>query len=286
MLKWQNMPTIGIVFPTLNGWEDTKKCLESINKLKFSKDRIKVIVVYNGSTDGTIQKLQNSKLPKLQVIINNKNLGFAKAVNIGIRKSKGEYILITNNDVIFGSNSVSQSINYLINNPNTGVVGPEGLKYNFWLGRFKRFTKSDKPVEADWIAGHAMLFTKKLWSNLGGFDEQFFFTGEDTDFCLRAKKEGFKSIQVPRAKIIHKDGSTINNPKMAYFKYYEGYKSKFRLILRYGNFLQIISSFCLQIFLYTPYRGFVLKEKSTVPMIKALIWNLKKLSFAHTAKTP
>lgn len=119
-----------------------------------------------------------------------------------------------------------------------------------------------------------MFFEKSLWKRLKGFDEKFFFTGEDLDLCLRAKKLGAMTIQIPNVKIIHKDGKTINRSELSYFKYYEGYKSKFRLILKHANLLQIIAAFFLQIFVYTPFRRVFLREKSFGAMIKALLWNL------------
>ena len=123
-----------------------------------------------------------------------------------------------------------------------------------------------------------MCFSKWLWESLDGFDEGFFFTGEDADFCLRATKAGYKSIQLPNLDIKHKDGMTINRSEMSYFKYYEGYKSKFRLILKHANILQIITSFILQFAVYMPYRAIVIREKSTIPLLQAFLFNIKKLS--------
>ena len=284
-------PKVSIVFPTLNGWKDTKDCLESIEGLDYSKDNLEVIVVDNGSTDGTVEKLQNSNreagysLPKLQVIKNIKNLGFARAVNKGIKKARGNYILVTNNDVLFGKESLKKMIGFIVENPNAGVVGPYGYNYNFYGGLFKKLPISNLPTKADWIAGSAMLFSKSLWQKLKGFDEGFFFTGEDVDFCLRTKYIGKKSIQIPNCRISHKDGKSINRPELSYFKYFEGYKSKFRLILKHGNLLQIISSTFLQFFIYLPYKTLLLGEKSGKALVSAFIWNIKNLRSTLKART-
>ena len=282
-------PKISIIFPIYNEKTLTLNCLKSINKLNWPKEKIETIVIDNHSTDGT--SLQIKKIyPDIKLLEAKKNLGFAKAVNWGAEEARGEYFFITNNDVVFERNCLKNIAKFALKNPKIGVIGPKifnlqkpsrvlglPLHYNFYLGTFSMAKEASKPTEVDWVQGCGFFCAKRLWQKLGGFDENFFFTAEDLDFCLRAKKISTKTVYLPSARIWHKEGATVNKPEMIKFKYYEGYKSKLRLILKHGTVLQILSSFLLQFILYAPYRFLILKEKSTWPLFKALIWNINNL---------
>ena len=109
--------TIAIV--TFNNEDTIRQTLNSIKNSTIPAKRI--IIVDNGSTDKSIEKIK--KIKKIKVFKNNKNLGFAKAVNQGIKKSSGKYLLITNNDVVFKKDYLSVLVEYLQKNPKTGMVG-------------------------------------------------------------------------------------------------------------------------------------------------------------------
>ena len=283
-----NKPTVAIIFPNYNGADLSCKCLNAINNLSYPRDKVEIIVVDNGSTDGSIHKIK-SQFPNVKLIKNSKNLGFAKAINQAVKTSNCKIIFVTNNDVIIDRNCLFQLTNYLQKHKNVGVVGPKvlllkkgnivdhtALKFNFTTGLFQKLiTNHDQP--SDWIEGSGMCFKKDLFNKIGSFDEGFFFTYEDLDFCLRAKKHGYQVICHPQAIITHHAGSTINRESMLYFKYFEGYKSKIRLILKHANVFQMISSLLLQFLIYAPYRKIILREKSTTPLIKATLWNVKNL---------
>ena len=289
-------PKVSIIFPNYNGGNEPLECLASIQKLTYPKAKIETIVIDNGSTDGSDHQIKK-EFPKAKLIKNPKNIGFAKATNLGIKKAHGKYIFVTNNDVVLEKKCLKNLIEYLISNPKVGVVGPityfkyqpkkiaaGALKYNFYTGLFKSNQSHQTEQEADWASGCGMLFTKKLWRKLGGFDENFFFIGEDLDFCLRAKYLGFRVIYYPKAAIWHSDGATVNRPEFLYLKYFEGYKSKLRLILKHGSPLQILASFLLQFAVFAPYRTLILREKSFIPLLEALFWNLRNLPKTFAAR--
>lgn len=282
-------PNVSLVFPILNGIGDTLNCLKSISNLNYPKNKLEVIVFDNGSQDNSATIIKK-KYPQVKVIQSKKNLGFAKAVNITLKAARGKYFFITNNDVVLEKKSIQGLVSYLEKNPHVGIVGPriynlyskkevlgKPLYYHFTLGIFTQGQKTNKPVEVDWVQGCGLCISKRLWRKLDGFDEEFFFTGEELDLCTRAKHLGFKVKYLPAATIWHSGGATINQPQLAQFKYLEGYKSKFRLIIKHGNLFQIITAFILQLFLYTPFRTLVLREKSFIPMIQAFSWNFKNL---------
>ncbi len=287
---------VSIVFPILNNLSDTLRCLNSIQNLNFPKNKLEVIIFDNGSTDNSEQIIKR-KYPKTIIIKSTKNLGFAKAVNRTVKKTRGKYLFITNNDVVFDKNSLNNLVTFLINSPKVGIAGPKiynlknkkeilgrPLFYHFSFGTFSQGKVTQNPTPVDWVQGCGLCISKQLWNQLKGFDEGFFFTGEELDLCLRAKYLGYKVIYYPKATIWHGVGATISKPELKDFRYFQGYKSKFRLIIKHGKVYNLLSSLVLQLFIFAPYRLLILKEKSLIPLMKALLWNFKNIQLTLTLK--
>lgn len=287
--KWfvptENLPSLSIIFPNFDGdKKDIMRLLQSIQDSNYPKGRIEVIIVDNGSTDDSLGIIGN-----FQLIRNKTNLGFAKAVNQGVKKSIGEYLFITNNDIVLEKNCLNNLIQFLLKHPNVGIAGGKTYRtathivihpaprYNFYTGIFKDAKDPEKTQEADWISGSGICCSKALFKKLDGFDEGFFFIYEDLDLCLRAKQKGYKIVYYPKAILWHKDGATINKKEFSFFKYYQGYKGKLRLLIKHASPLQIFTSFMLQIFIFAPYRQIILGEKSFLPLLHALWWNSRRL---------
>ena len=109
-----------IIILTRNNLEYTKMCLESIRR--YTPEPHEIIVVDNGSTDGTIEYLEAQEDVKL--IKNGLNLGFALGNNLGLREARGEYIVILNNDTVVTEGWLTKLINSAQSNPQVGIVGP------------------------------------------------------------------------------------------------------------------------------------------------------------------
>ncbi len=290
------LPQISIVFPNLNGASLTIDCLKSIRKLNYPKSKIETIVVDNHSTDGSQQKIKQT-YPRVKLIENKTNLGFAKAVNQAVEDSRSKLIFVTNNDVFLEKNCLNILVDYLITHKNVGVVGPSvysqnsrkilhsSLKFNLYTGLFRKNVKKSKEVESDWIEGSGMLFKRTLWEKLGGFDEGFFFIFEDLDFCRRAAKIGYKIVALKDAIIQHKVGATVNRKEMQNLKFYEGYKSKMRFTIKHASIVQIATSLFLQFAIYAPYRFLIIREPSLNPLIRATFWTLTHLGEITKART-
>src|SRR5574341_463915 len=120
----KNLIDLSIIIVSFNTKELTLKCLESILKAATSKDRWEVIVVEKGSSDGRIEKIKNEKLKmkNVTVIQNAQNLGFAKANNIGIRKSKGRYVLLLNSDTEVPKGTIQTMLAFMKKHPDAGVA--------------------------------------------------------------------------------------------------------------------------------------------------------------------
>ena len=146
----ENSVKVSIVFSNCNGGKEPIECLSSIKKLSYPKKSIETIVVDNGSTDGSPEKILR-KFPQVKLIRLKKATGLPASLNLGIKKSKGKYIFIGNDDILFSKNSIGLMIDYLEKNKDVGILGGKvyykdrpnkltdsALNYNFYLGTLKK----------------------------------------------------------------------------------------------------------------------------------------------------
>ncbi len=215
---------------------NTKKllgdCLASIYKFTQNVE-FEVIVVDNNSNDGS-RKMVKEKFPKVKLIENKSNLGFAKANNIGFRQAKGKYILLLNSDTYLIENSFQKLVEFAKKQENLGVLTPMLLNADksiqqsigffpnlpqifFWMtfiddlpfGQFLKpyhmdhdvFYRSEQKI--DWVTGAALMIPKNVIQKSGELDEKIFMYGEDVEWCWRIKKAGFQIIYSPITQIVH-----------------------------------------------------------------------------------
>ncbi len=207
-----------------------KRCLASI--YSGAKDLLfEVIVVDNASESlGSI----NEDFPLAKVILNKKNLGFAKANNQGIAASEGEYVLFLNPDTEVGIDSLKKMLNFMKLNRDIGILGPKlvfpdgSLQLScrkFYtvrsiLTRRIPFLKAVLGLKAeedhlmvhnnhkvimnvDWLLGACMMTKRDILIKLGGFDESYPLYFEDVDLCYRVKKTGLRVVYNPDFTIVH-----------------------------------------------------------------------------------
>ncbi len=232
------MPKLSIIIINWNTKKLLRHCLKSlIQNSKLKTQNYEVIIVDNGSTDGSVDNLQIDKLSncELKIIRNKENLGFAKGNNIGIKQAKGEYIMLLNTDTIVKEGAIEKLINVLDTDLEIGAVSPLVLNSDgtiqkdpcylnlpsllfvfFYYNRFlkhlaNRFfpkllysvTDFNRQSCVQQLPGAAMMIRKTISDKIGGFDESFKIYFEDTDLCVRIKKEGFKLLFEPNAEVIH-----------------------------------------------------------------------------------
>lgn len=294
-IEKSNYPKVSIIFPNYNGGMQPIECISSIIKLNYPKDKIEIIVIDNNSMDGSLQKVKRQKAKgkstgqNLKVIENKENVGFAKAINQGIKQSNGKYIFITNDDIIFDKNSLKNLVEYTNEHSNVGIIGGKifsknkptqviscGYMMNKWTGNVYPSPHSNKTHEPDWVQGCAMLIPKNILSQVGLLDEGFTHFFEDIDFALRVKYAGYKVVYYPRAVFLHGESKTANKNKPN--KYYQWYKNKIRFCLKNLPPLNILSMLLIQFFIITPYRALVLRDRRFIPFLKGLFWNIIHLS--------
>jgi GT2 family glycosyltransferase len=222
-------------------WNDRKvigECLRSIYA-ETRLDSFEILVSDNGSTDGCIEFIREN-YPQVQVIENGRNLRFAKANNVAIRASRGQYILILNPDTIIHDGCLDKTVAYADQHPEIGAVGCRVLNsdgsYQLsaqpfptvfreyitalrlqWLGYLSEWFlgdsyqgwKGETERRVDWITGCFMLVRGDLLKRLGGFDEQFFYYYEDTDLSRRIWEAG-PIVYTPVGTITHLKGHSTS----------------------------------------------------------------------------
>jgi len=198
-----------------------------------------VIVVDNASTDSSLTLCQQNFAhePRLKIIRNQKNLGFAAACNIGYQAAQSDYVLFLNPDCVLAPDSVAEMLKVLQADANIGMVGgllvnPDGTEQGggrraiptpwrsfvraFGFHRFAhRWPKlffdfylhqqplPTQPIEVEAISGACMLVKRAAVTEVGLWDESYFLHCEDLDWCMRFRGNGWKIMFVPTAKVIH-----------------------------------------------------------------------------------
>lgn len=227
-------PKVSIVILNWNNFKDTKECLESLEKITYPN--CEVIVVDNGSKDGSTKKIEK-EFPQHIYIYNNDNLGFTGGTNIGIKhalKRGADYIFFLNNDMIVDKNFLEPLVKAMADEK-TGIVGSATYRYsqreklhaatqsiNYWKGGAKELGLPKKNREIDSV-GDCFLIKKEVMDKIGLFYEPYFFYLADTEYCLRAKKAGFKVACEPKSKIWHKIRTTMDKiPAVNTYYFYRG----------------------------------------------------------------
>lgn len=247
---------IGIV--NYNCFEYTRNLINSIRKYPPSYP-YSIIVLDNASKDKSKEFLKNIKDVKL--IFKSKNLGFGKGCNDIARRTDSEYLLFLNPDILITENAMDNLIKFMDNNLDCAISGgkllnPDGTiqyscrrfptLFNVFFGRENFFTRFipgnrftrkymcidmdyDKNNQVDWLRGAVFMVRRSVFDKLEGFDERYFLFLEDTDLCLRVKKEGYKVYFVSNAVFYHKlGGCVLSNPlrnkiihNYSFYKYFK-----------------------------------------------------------------
>ncbi len=275
--------------------DDLIDCIESLTKQTYTNTEI--IIVDNGSSDGS-QDAVRKKYPEVKLIENEKNLGFAKGNNIGIKKAKGEFILTLNNDIQADKDWVkelvetaksSQDIGMCASKmklyyeqdkiDSTGIVGGvTGASYDRGFGE-KDDGQYDEPEEVFGPCAGAALYKKKMLEDIKldkqYFDEDYFAYNEDSDLAWRARLRGWKCMYEPKAIVYHKHSATWGetSPWKIYYMRRNSLK----------NFIK--NSSTQKLLIYTPFIiaynlaviPYYVKIKRLTPYINALKDNITDL---------
>ncbi len=239
-------PSIDVVIPVRDGWALTKSCLE---RLRSQTLRYVVVVVDNGSEDGTPDRIRDA-FPEVRVLELGTNAGFPAACNRGVRAGDGDIVVLLNNDVecppaflehlvapLAADNRVG-SVAALLLDPDEERVESFGLAADATLAGFPRLrglsvrhARSARSVLAG-PSGAAGAYRRDVWEAVGGLDEGVLFYGEDLDLALRIRSAGWSTAAASDAVAVHL-GSSSASHRSAWQRYQGGFARGY-FLRRYG----------------------------------------------------
>jgi GT2 family glycosyltransferase len=228
---------LSIIIVNWNTKEYLLPCLKSIFK-GGQGTGWEVIVVDNGTRDGSREEVKKV-FPSARLIENEKNFGFAKAANQGLQKASGRYALLLNPDTQVENGAIERLVSFMDAHSDVGVAGAQllnadGTKQNSianfpslgtellnksllrWLfpkkfpGKGRNYSE---PIEVDSVIGACMMVRRDTLDQVGLLDEDYFLFLEETDWCYRMKKAGWKIYHVPQAEIYHFQGKSAETVK-------------------------------------------------------------------------
>jgi len=210
-----------------NGFERLRSVLDSI--LVDITNNDEVIIVDNNSTDNSIEKIEKNHLYKNILIIKNLcNTGYAYACNQAMCKGKGDYFLICNNDIVLPKKYLDEFEKVFVNTPEAGIVGGQLLDSNKnmvgsysgaptflseldSIGRLRSPDRFKTIHEVGTLRGACLAVRRIATESVGMMDEDFFFYFEETEWCMRIAKSGWKVLTAPHIKIIHIGGDSTKS---------------------------------------------------------------------------
>ncbi|HUW24321.1 MAG TPA: glycosyltransferase family 2 protein [Patescibacteria group bacterium] len=228
---------LSVVVLSYNTRDFLRECLAS---LKHSPSlTAEVIVVDNASSDGSPQMVRK-EFPRVKLIINKTNVGFARGNNIGLKEAKGDFILFLNSDTRLEPNALEEAIGFMRTDENMGALTAKTLlasgkidpdchrgfptpwaSITYFLGLERIFPQSrlfgqyhrfyldlNQNHEIDAGAGAFMMIRREVVEKVGAWDEEYFFYGEDLDFFYRIKRAGFKVMFYARPLLTHFKGAS------------------------------------------------------------------------------
>lgn len=302
-------PEVSIVIVSWNACEITLACLRSL-EICQKRVPLEIILSDNGSCDGTIFEVRR-KYPEVRLVENGRNLGFAMAVNKGAKKATAPMLLLLNNDTRLSPQALETMLQQFKSNPKLGVVGPQLIYED---GRLQNSVAAipnlstelinktilkkifpekfpDKHKNYDGLTkvpsviGACLMTRKELFEQLNGLDEAYFFFLEETDYCLRAAKEGFFTAICPNAKVEHLQGYSAKKVEVkvkieyhrslfTFFKHHHGDRQI--RILRIGLFAEHAFKLCTTsvALLLTLFIHLKLRTK-WLTYVSLLMWQLK-----------
>ncbi len=302
------MVDIAFIIVNWNTRDILLDCLNSIYKTVSDIDT-EIYVVDNNSTDGS-QEAVKKNFPSVILIENKTNTGFAYANNQALSIMQGRFAVLLNSDAVLKEDAITTLMTFMNNSPGVGIAGVQLLNSdgsrqnsidNFPSIETEIFNKSilriffpDKypsknrsyqnPIEVNSVIGACMMIRKEAIDEVGVFDENYFFFLEETDWCYRMHKKGWKVFHVPDATVFHLSGHSKKKEPWrsqieycrSLYKYFKKNKSTVSyIIIRILKPCKIFVNFILNILenLITLFQ----KESSRARLLKyykLLIWHI------------
>lgn len=297
------MPKISIILLNWNGIQDTLECLASVFAIDYP--RYEVIVADNGSRDQQGQRIKQH-YPQITLIENGSNLGFAEGNNVAIRhalSTGADYVLLLNNDTTIDSDALTGFAQAIRQFPAAGIFGAKifyhsrpktlwyaGARWDSRRGGFMHVGMGEEDDglsheqigDQDYITGCALLVSRTVIERIGVMEPQFFVYFEETDWCHRARRAGFRCLLVPAAKVWHKGSASTGGAASPIYHYYMSrnlllfVQRNFRGLDRAGHYLSAL----LGLFFAHAVAG--LDPARPASLARRLYWDLCDLGAPYT----
>ena len=227
--EMNQLPLIAVVIVNYNGYEITRACLDSFKRVTYRNYLL--IVVDNASSDDSVKRLEKES-PDVHFLPSGYNTGFTGGNNIGLKKAEelgAEYVFFLNNDTVVSENVLDELLAFSSGHPDVGIVGPltyyfeaveiisfGGGEINRNTGMYSQFNKdktlnqlSDKVIYCSFIEGAAMFMRTALAVEVGGFNDAYFLTSEESELCVRVVDKGYKLAVITSCSVWHKISRTL-----------------------------------------------------------------------------
>lgn len=238
-----------------------------------------MIVVDNGSTDGTPAFIAE-RHPKVKLIANSANLGFSAANNQGLKLASGRYRVLLNPDTLVLDRTLDRLVDHLDAHPQVGVVGAKMVnadgkpqRYETWYPSLLTYLINSAMLwiwgdrgsqDVDYVSGACLMIRQETMQQIGLLDENIFMFAEDVDWCLRAKRAGWRIYHHSGASVIHKGGAVAtrdlaarvfntHQAKLYFFKKYYGRLSY--VLLKAIMFLESVAKVLFDVVTYAVVDG-------------------------------
>ncbi|MGA2019607.1 MAG: glycosyltransferase family 2 protein [Candidatus Sulfotelmatobacter sp.] len=226
-------PQVVCIVLNWNGWKDTLDCLKALEECTYPN--LMVVVVDNGSTNDSVDRIRSAR-PDIQLLESEENLGFAGGNNIGIRYAlthDADFIWLLNNDTKAAPGALSALVAKALTDEGIGAVASicyyadapsmvqawAGSRVNLWIGYGRLSTEPQRDNWFHSLNGTSMLVARRSIEDAGLLDEGFFLYWEDTEFCLRLRKKGWRIAAAPDSHVLHKVNASSGGNKLMLDRY-------------------------------------------------------------------
>lgn len=284
---------VSVIIPTLNSWVTLRYSIASLYKQTLTP--FEIIVVDNDSSDRTSENVKK-EFPEIKLVVLERNTGVTGGRNAGIKTANknSQYLLFFDHDMVAGKSMLENLIKAINMNSGYGIATPKigylhskgyiwssGTSINLWTGQVlfrsgKDLGQYDK-VEEVQVAPAAFLVKKEVIKKIGIFDNRYFATYEDTDFCFRAKLQGFSTVYTPYALAYHdiSPDPEFTASRLLSRAYYVG-RNRVLFMKDYAKSFPLFLLFSPVYLLYFVYLGLKLRNmKGVIDYLKGFMVGLK-----------
>jgi GT2 family glycosyltransferase len=302
-------PLVSVIILNYNGLDFLENCLDSVLKSRYQN--FEVLLVDNASTDGSVDVIQEKLTvnPKLRIIRNDQNLGFAEGNNAGSNQAKGSMLVFLNNDTEVHADWLTALVTTAISDSSTGIVlcrvswasSPNEMRVGNvdWYGNavlvhYRSYLDGGhrQPISEGGsrsgtsgfetiAAGPVFLIKREVWDKVGGFDSKYFLYAEDIDLAWRAKLLGYKTTLSRGSFVYHRIAGTAGKSGLDTRRYLT-YRNMLRTLLKnYATttLLKVIPIFLMIRVSESIALSLVAKNPKVMSgLLRAIVWNIRSLN--------